>query len=87
MACYKTTTLPAGMAPAHLSSYTTEAECLAACKEGACCEGQPLHPSIPETCAVKPMCQCQGAGKSFAGIGTTCSPNPCASGTAGNPLP
>ncbi len=50
-------------------SYTTEAECLQACKAGACCEGT--------TCSVKPQCQCQGTGKTFKGVGTTCSPNPC----------
>jgi hypothetical protein len=50
-------------------SYTTEAECLQACKAGACCEGT--------TCTVKPQCQCQGTGKTFRGVGTTCSPNPC----------
>ena len=53
--------------------FTTEAECLQACREGACCEGT--------TCSVKPQCQCQGTGKTFKGVGTTCSPNPC------NPLP
>jgi hypothetical protein len=31
--------------------YTTEADCLQACKEGACCEGT--------TCTVKPQCQCK----------------------------
>jgi hypothetical protein len=36
---------------------------------GACCEGT--------TCSVKPQCQCQGTGKTFKGVGTTCSPNPC----------
>jgi hypothetical protein len=50
-------------------SYTTEADCLNACKEGACCEGT--------TCTVKPACQCQGTGKVFKGVGTVCSPNPC----------
>jgi len=49
--------------------YATEAECNQACKEGACCEGT--------TCSVKPACQCQGTGKTFKGIGTVCSPNPC----------
>lgn len=49
--------------------FATEAECLEACKEGACCEGT--------TCSIKPQCQCQGTGKTFKGIGTTCSPNPC----------
>lgn len=49
--------------------YATEADCLNACKEGACCEGT--------TCSIKPQCQCQGTGKTFKGVGTTCSPNPC----------
>jgi len=46
--------------------YATEAACLEACKEGACCEDT--------TCSVKPQCQCQGTGKTFKGVGTTCSP-------------
>lgn len=50
-------------------SYATEADCLQACREGACCEGT--------TCTVKPQCQCQGTGKTFKGVGTVCSPNPC----------
>jgi hypothetical protein len=50
-------------------AYRTQAECLQACKEGACCEGT--------TCTVKPACQCQGTGKVFKGVGTTCTPNPC----------
>lgn len=45
--------------------YPTEAECLNACKEGACCTGT--------TCSVKPQCQCQGTGQVFVGIGTTCA--------------
>lgn len=49
--------------------YTTEADCLSACKEGACCEGT--------SCSIKPRCQCQGTGQTFKGVGTTCSPNPC----------
>jgi hypothetical protein len=55
--------------PASSGSYKTEAECLQACKEGACCEGT--------SCSVKPQCQCQGAGKVFKGVGTTCEGNPC----------
>ena len=55
--------------------YATEADCLQACKEGACCEGA--------TCTVKPQCQCQGTGKTFKGVGTTCSPNPCCKPLAG----
>jgi len=50
-------------------SYRTEADCLQACQEGACCEGT--------TCSVKPQCQCQSAEKVFKGVGTVCSPNPC----------
>ena len=50
-------------------SYKTEAQCLQACKEGACCEGT--------TCSVRPQCQCQGTGQTFKGVGTTCDPNPC----------
>lgn len=60
--------------------FATEAECLAACKEGACCEGT--------TCTVKPACQCQGAGKTFKGVGTTCagiSGACCEDGPAGSP--
>lgn len=45
--------------------FATEADCLQACKEGACCEGT--------TCSVKPQCQCQGAGQTFRGVGTTCT--------------
>jgi hypothetical protein len=51
------------------SGYATEADCLNACNEGACCEGT--------TCSIKPQCQCQGAGQVFKGVGTACSPNPC----------
>jgi len=50
-------------------SYRTEADCLNACKEGACCNGT--------TCSVKPQCQCNAAaGEVFKGVGTVCSPNP-----------
>lgn len=51
------------------ATYKTEAECLQACTEGACCEGT--------TCSIKPQCQCQGTGKTFKGAGTVCEPNPC----------
>ncbi len=47
------------------TAYRTEAECNQACQEGACCEGT--------TCTVKPQCQCQGAGQTFNGVGTTCA--------------
>jgi hypothetical protein len=74
MTCYQTTNLPRGFPTTGRTSYKTEAECNQACKEGACCEGA--------TCSVKPQCQCQGTGKTFQGVGTTCSPNPC--GCCGN---
>ena len=65
MACFKLSpTSPFGSA--RLSgSYTTEAECNQACREGACCEGT--------SCSVQPQCQCQGAGKTFKGVGTACT--------------
>jgi hypothetical protein len=72
MPCYQSTNLPGGVTTTGRTSYATEAECNEACKEGACCEGT--------TCTVKPQCQCQGAGKTFKGVGTTCSPNPCLTG-------
>jgi len=55
--------------PRRSGPFNTLAECNQACREGACCEGT--------TCTVKPQCQCQGTGKTFRGVGTTCSPNPC----------
>ena len=70
MPCYQQPPF-AGATPAGgtSSSYTTEADCLNACKEGACCEGT--------TCSVKPQCQCQGDGKKFQGIGTVCAADTC----------
>ena len=58
-------------------SYATEAECLQACKEGACCEAG--------VCSVKPACQCKGPGQTFQGVGTTCSDisGACCNTTAG----
>lgn len=74
MPCYQQTAATyLGLDRRTPTSYATEADCLNACKEGACCEGG--------TCSVKPQCQCQGAGKVFKGLGTVCSPDPC------NPLP
>lgn len=49
--------------------YATEADCLNACKEGACCQGT--------TCSVKPQCQCQGANQNFRGVGTVCTATTC----------
>jgi hypothetical protein len=69
MPCYQSTNLPSGFSATGRTSYTTEAECNQACKEGACCEGT--------SCTVKPACQCQGAGKVFKGVGTTCSSGVC----------
>lgn len=69
MGCYARDFFPNSTPPAGRPSYSTLAACLEACKEGACCEGT--------TCTVMAQCQCQGAGKVFKGVGTTCSPNPC----------
>jgi hypothetical protein len=71
MPCFKSSTNggATGVGPPSGGGYATEADCLNACKEGACCEGT--------TCSIKPACQCQGAGKVFKGVGTVCSPNPC----------
>jgi hypothetical protein len=82
MPCLQSSTPPAGsplsgQTPAS-GGYATEAECLQACREGACCEGT--------TCTVKPQCQCQGTGKVFKGVGTTCTPNPCVCPNAGTNL-
>jgi hypothetical protein len=60
--------------PANSGPHTTEADCLKACREGACCEGT--------ACTVKPACQCQGTGKTFKGVGTTCAGVNC--GCCGN---
>jgi len=69
MPCYQSTSLPGGVTTTGRTSYATEADCNQACKEGACCEGT--------SCSVKPACQCQGTGKTFKGVGTVCTPNPC----------
>jgi hypothetical protein len=69
MPCYQLPNLPGGVTTTGRTSYTTEAECNQACKEGACCEGT--------TCTVKPQCQCQGAGKVFKGVGTVCANGIC----------
>ena len=54
------------------------------CTGGACCESN-------GTCSVKPQLQCQGAGQTFRGVGTVCTPTPCCpcgfSGTAFQNLP
>jgi len=69
MPCYQSTNLPGGVTTTGRTGYRTEAECNQACKEGACCEGT--------SCTVKPQCQCQGAGKVFKGVGTTCADGIC----------
>ena len=70
MPCYQQTAATyLGLDRRTQTSYATEADCLNACKEGACCEGT--------TCSVKPACQCQGAGKTFNAVGTACSQNLC----------
>jgi hypothetical protein len=72
MPCYQSTNLPGGFSTTGRTGYATEADCLAACKEGACCDGT--------SCSVQPQCQCQGTGKVFQGVGTVCTPNPCLTG-------
>jgi hypothetical protein len=79
MPCYQSTNLPGGVTTTGRTSYKTEADCLNACKEGACCEGA--------TCTVKPQCQCQGTGRVFKGVGTVCTPNPCLCCTNGTTNP
>ncbi len=79
MPCYQSTTLPGGVTTTGRTGYKTEADCLNACREGACCEGT--------TCTVKPQCQCQGPGKVFNGVGTVCTPNPCTACCAGDRYP
>jgi hypothetical protein len=59
MPCYQSTNLPSGVTTTGRTSYATEADCLQACKEGACCEGT--------TCTVKPQCQCKCATNSCCG--------------------
>lgn len=72
MPCRKSPTFDGrtGFGPVASSGYQSEAACLNACKEGACCESN-------GTCNVRPQCQCQGAGQTFRGVGTTCSPGEC----------
>jgi hypothetical protein len=70
MPCYQSSNVPSGYGKIGTGGYATEAECLEACKEGACCNGS--------TCSVKPQCQCdESQGFGFQGVGTSCSPNPC----------
>ena len=73
MPCYQqNTSTYAGLDRRTPAGFATEADCLQACKEGACCESN-------GTCNVRPQCQCQGAGQTFRGVGTVCTPNPCIS--------
>lgn len=70
MPCYKPGEAVPAFHRAGFGLFATEAECLEACNEGACCNGT--------TCSVKPQCQCDAeAGEVFEGVGTVCSPNPC----------
>ena len=73
MPCFQSSAPYQGFGPTS-GPHATEADCLNACKEGACCESN-------GTCNVRPQCQCQGAGQTFQGIGTVCSPSPCPCGT------
>jgi hypothetical protein len=67
MTCYQSSTVAASPSVKRavdrgLTRYTTEADCLQACKEGACCEGT--------TCSVKPQCQCVDTS-----LGSCCGPD------------
>ena len=62
MPCYQSSSLPSGTTTAGRTPYKTQADCLNACKEGACCEGT--------TCTVKPQCQCRCASNSCCGPDT-----------------
>jgi hypothetical protein len=73
MACTKVVSGATG--PAGSTTHATEADCLKKCGEGACCTGT--------TCAVTPKCKCTGTGQVFKGVGTTCTPDPCAGGGGG----
>lgn len=73
MPCYQAADFPSAASLSGRAVYKTKSECDQACKDGACCETA----GGVTTCSVKPQCQCQGTGKTFQGIGTTCSPNPC----------
>lgn len=70
MPCYQLNTQPPGFYKIGSGGFASEAECLEACKEGACCESD-------GTCNVRPQCQCQGEGQAFRGVGTVCVPNQC----------
>jgi hypothetical protein len=67
MPCYQSTSLPSGVTTTGRTSYTTEADCNQACREGACCEGT--------TCTVKPQCQCKCASGSCCGPDTFTNSN------------
>jgi hypothetical protein len=69
MPCYQPSSLPSGVTTTGRTGYKTEADCLQACKEGACCEGT--------TCTIRPQCQCQGTGQTFKGVGTVCTAGTC----------
>jgi hypothetical protein len=69
MPCYQSANFPSGFTTTGRTGYATEADCLNACKEGACCEGT--------SCSIKARCQCQGTGQTFKGVGTTCAGCPC----------
>ena len=71
MPCYQAPSQPpSGNFPVNTTGFATEAECLEACKEGACCNGT--------TCTVKPQCQCDAAaGEVFKGVGTVCDEDSC----------
>lgn len=71
MACAQSSTLVSSgvTRTPNSGAFSTLADCLNACKEGACCDGA--------TCSIKPRCQCQGAGQTFKGIGVSCTDSMC----------
>jgi len=69
MPCYQANLPPPGVTSGGRTSYRTEAECLKACGDGACCQGI--------FCSIRPQCLCQGEGKTFRGVGTKCEDTFC----------
>ncbi len=67
MACYQIKNLPDNFSATGRSVYRTEADCLKACAEGACCEAD-------GSCSIKQQCECDTEnGAVFAGDGEACA--------------
>jgi hypothetical protein len=67
MPCYQSTNLPSGVTTTGRTGYQTQADCLNACKEGACCE---LIDGVG-SCNIKPQCQCLCTNGSCCGPDTS----------------